>query len=198
MFKDAKWFTKIFIGGLWNLAMLIFVGIPFVLGYFLMVVENVIRDEEEILPDWSGLATKLQKGLLLCIIYFTYCLPVILISSLFEESFGESDALVLVLFMIILFWLPIVTINYAKTGDFMAAYHFNEMLNIIMGNIGYYIPMVLLSLAVIGFGFFLGSLLIGIGIPFLSFWAFIVCAHLFGQFGVYISKGDEGSEKVNV
>ena len=178
--------------------MLIFIGIPFVLGYFLMIVENVIRAEEQILPDWGGLATKLQKGLLLWFIYFTYCLPVIIMSSIFEDFFGESDALVLVSFMIILFWLPIVTINYAKTGDFMAAYHFNEMLSIIMGNTGYYIPMVLLALAVVGFAFFLGSLLIGIGIPFFSFWAFIVCAHLFGQFGVHISTGDEGSRKVNV
>ena len=198
MFQESKWFSKIFIGGLWNLAMLLFIGIPFVLGYFLMVIENAIRAEEQILPDWSGLATKLQKGLLLSFIYFTYCLPVILISSFFEDLFGESDALALVLFMIILFWLPIVTINYAKTGNFMAAYHFNDMLNIIMGNTGYYIPMVLLSLAVLGFAFFLGSLLIGIGIPFFTFWGILVCAHLFGQFGVHISTGDEGSEKVNV
>ena len=198
MFRDAKWFSKIFIGGLWNLAMLLFIGIPFVLGYFLMVVENIIRAEEQILPDWSGLAEKLQKGLLLGVIYFTYCIPVIVISSIFEETFGESDALVLVMFMIILFWLPIVTINYAKTGDFMAAYHINDMLNIIMSNTGYYVPMVLLALAVIGFAFFLGSLLIGIGIPFFTFWGILVCAHLFGQFGVHISAGDEGSEKVNV
>ena len=158
MFKDSKWLSKIFIGGLWNLASLLFFGIPFVLGYFLSVVANCIKEEESPLPFWDNLAGILQKGFMLGIIYFAYTIPVILISSFLEHSFGDSDALVLLLFMVVLFWLPIVTINYAKTGDLMSAFKFEEMLNSVMSNTGIYVPMVLLSLAVVGISFSIGGL----------------------------------------
>ena len=198
VFKDPKWLSKLFIGGLWNLASLLFFGIPFVLGYFLIVVENNIKEEESPLPFWNNLSGIFQKGFMLGIIYFAYCIPIIVISSFLEDSFGDSEVLVLLLFMVVLFWLPIVTINFAKTGDLMAAFRFEEMLNFVMGNIGTYVPMILLSLAVVGFSFSIGMFLAGIGIPFTSFWGMLVAAHLFGQFGKHISASDDESIKVNV
>ena len=198
VFKDSKWLSKIFIGGLWNFASLLFFGIPFVLGYFLSVVENCIKEEESPLPLWKNLSGIFNKGFMLGIIYFAYTIPVILISSFIEDSFGDSDALVLLLFMVVLFWLPIVTIIYAKTDDFMAAFKVEELLNFVMSNIGTYVPMLLLSLAVVGFSFSVGMFIAGIGIPFTSFWGILVAAHLFGQFGRQISASDEESTKVNV
>ena len=198
VFKDSKWLSKIFIGGLWNFAALLFFGIPFVLGYFLSVVENCIKEDESPLPLWKNLSGIFNKGFMLGIIYFAYTIPVLLISSFLEDSFGDSDALVLLLFMIVLFWLPIVTINYAKTGDLMSAFRIEEMLSSIMSNTGIYVPMVLLSLAVIGFSFFIGAFIAGIGIPFTSFWGMLVVAHLFGQFGKHISGSKEESIQVNV
>lgn len=198
MFKDDKWLSKIFIGGLWNIAMLLFIGFPLIFGYFFTVLQNTIKDEEHILPDWSDLTDKFQKGFMLCIIYFSYILPVIILSAFLENIIGETEALTLVLFLTVIFWLPIVTINFARTGDFMAAYRINEMINIIMNNTGLYIPMVLLSLAIISFSFFFGSLMLGIGIPFFTFWGLIVSAHLYGQFGKYLSGTDQKSQKVNV
>jgi len=198
VFRDPKWLSKIFIGGLWNIASLLFFGIPFILGYFLSVVENTIKGEESPLPFWKNLSGIFQKGVMLGIIYFSYCIPIIVISALLEDSFGDSEALVLLLFMVVLFWLPIVTIIYAKTGDFMAAFKVEEMLNFVMSNIGTYVPMLLLSLAVVGFSFSVGMFIAGIGIPFTSFWGILVAAHLFGQFGKQISSSDEESTKVNV
>lgn len=200
VFKDSKWLSKIFIGGLWNFASLLFFGIPFVLGYFLSVVENCIneKEDESPLPNWKNLSGIFQKGFMLGIIYFAYTIPVILISSFLEDSFGDSDAIVLLLFMVVLFWLPIVTIIYAKTGDLMSAFKFEEMLNSVMSNTGIYVPMVLISLAVIGFSFFIGAFVAGIGIPFTTFWGMLVVAHLFGQFGKHISGPKEESMKVNV
>jgi len=198
VFRDPKWLSKIFIGGLWNIASLLFFGIPFVLGYFLYVVENTIKQEEFPLPFWKNLSGIFQKGVMLGIIYFAYCIPIILLSVLLEDSFGDSDALVLLLFMVVLFWLPIVTIVFAKTNDFMAAFKFEEMLNFVMNNIGTYVPMILLSLAVVGFSFSVGMFIAGIGIPFTSFWGILVAAHLFGQFGKKISASDDESTEVNV
>ena len=198
MFKDSRWLSKIFIGGLWNIAMLLFIGFPFVIGYFFTVLQNSIKDEEHILPDWSDLTDKFQKGFKLCIIYFSYILPVIILSAFLDNIIGETEALTLVLFLLVIFWLPMVTINFARTGDFMAAFRINEMMNIIMSNTGLYIPMVLLSLAIISFSFFFGSLMLGIGIPFFTFWGIIVSAHLYGQFGKYLSGTDQKSQKVNV
>ena len=198
MFKDSKWFSKIFIGGLWNIAMLLFIGFPFVIGYFFTVLQNAIKDEEHILPDWSDLTDKFQKGFMLCIIYFAYILPVILLSAFLDNIIGETEALTLVLFLMVIFWLPMVTINFARTGDFMAAFRINEMMNMIMSNTGLYIPMVLLSLSIICFSIFFGSLMLGIGVPFFTFWGIIVTAHLYGQFGKYLSSTDQKSQKVNV
>ena len=198
VFRDPKWLSKVFIGGLWNSATILLIGIPFVLGYFLSVVENTINDEENPLPFWNNLSGIFRKGLMLGIIYFAYTLPVLLISAFIEDSFGDSDALVLVFFMVVLFWLPIVTINFARTGDFMAAFKIEEMLNFVMGNTGIYVPMVLLSLAVTGFSFSIGAFIAVIGIPFTLFWGMLAAAHLFGQFGKHISGSKEESIKVNV
>ena len=198
IFKDRSWKSKIFIGGLWNIATLFLIGHPFVLGYFFTVLQNSMKEEEPILPDWSNLTDKFQKGFMLLIIYFSYALPVIIISVFLDSTIGDTDALTLVLILLLIFWLPMVTINFARTGDFMAAYRVNEMINTIIDNTGIYIPMVLLSLAIISFSFFFGSLLLGIGIPFFTFWGFTVSAHLFGQFGKYLSGTDQKSQKVNV
>lgn len=198
IFKESAWRSKIFIGGLWNIAMLFFIGFPFVIGYFFTVVQNTIKDEEQILPDWGDLTDKFQKGFMLSIIYFSYCMPVFILTILLDEALGESEALSLVLFLMLIFWMPIVTINFARTGDFMAAFRINEMINLIMDNIGIYLPMVLLSLAIISFSIFFGSLLLGIGIPFFTFWGIMVSAHLFGQFGKILSGPDQKSQKVNV
>ena len=198
MFKDDRWRSKIFIGGLWIIATLLFIGFPFVIGYFFTILQNTINDEELILPDWSDLTDKFQKGFMLCIIYFSYILPVILLSAFLDNMIGETGALTLVLFLMVIFWLPMVTINFARTGDFMAAFRINEMMNIILSNTGLYIPMVLLSITIICFSFFFGSLIVGIGIPFFTFWGIIVSAHLFGQFGKYLSGTDQKSQKVNV
>lgn len=216
VFKDSKWLSKIFIGGLWNIVFLfflfltfvfggflsstglLFLGIPFILSYFLSVVENCIKDEEFPLPFWTDLSRYFKKGVILELIYLAYTFPVIVIYSFLEDSFGDSDALVLLLFMVVLFWLPIVTINYAKTGDIMSAFKFEEMLNSVSSNIGIYVPMVLLSLAVIGISFSIGLFVAGIGIPFTSFWGMLVVAHLFGQFGKHISGSKEESIQINV
>ena len=198
MFKESSWRSKIFIGGLWNIATLLFIGFPFVIGYFFTVLQNTIKDEEQILPDWSNLTDKFQKGFMLSIIYFSYCLPVIIFSAFLDNLIGDTEALTLVLFLMLIFWLPIVTINFARTGDFMAAFRINEMMNMIMNNTDIYIPMVLLSLAIICFSFFFGSLILGVGIPFFTFWGIIVSAHLFGQFGKYLAGTGKKSQKVNV
>ena len=198
MFKDSAWFSKIFIGGLWNIATFLFIGFPFVIGYFFTVIQNTIKDEEQILPDWSNLTDKFQKGFMLSIIYFSYCLPVIILSAFLDDAIGDSEALTLVLLLMVIFWLPIVTINFARTGDFMAAYKLNEMLNMIMSNAGIYIPMVLLSLAVLSFSFFFGSLILVVGSPFFTFWGILVVAHMFGEFGKYLAGNDVKSQKVNV
>ena len=180
------------------MATLLIVGYPFVLGYYFTVIQTTINGKEEILPDWSNLTDKFQKGFMLLIIYFSYCVPVIFLTVFLDDVVGDTEALTLVLFLMLIFWLPMVTINFARTGNFMAAYSVNEMINTIMNNSEIYIPMVLLMLAIISFSFFFGSLLLGIGIPFFSFWGFTVSAHIAGQFGKYLSGTDQKSQKVNV
>ena len=197
MFKDSSWRSKIFIGGLWNIAMLSFFGIPIVIGYFITVLQYSLKDEGQFLPDWGNLLDQFKQGFLLSIIYFSYFVPVIL-SFFLGDNLGDTEALTLVLYLMYIFWLPIVTINFARTGDFMSAYRVNEMINTIMNNAGIYIPMVLLSIAVLSFSLFFGLMMLVIGIPFCAFWGILVNAHLFGQFGKHLEGTDQKSQKVNV
>ncbi len=196
-FEDEDWIVKILIGALFVFLTPLLVGIPFVLGYMVDTVRNVMAGEPRPLPKWSDLGDKFMRGLVLCVVAIVYMLPVILLACLLGAATllagnGDGETIqgaVLCTQCLSALWgllvsavFPAAVIRYAESGEFSAAFRFGEIFSLIAANIGNYIVAVLLgwvASAIAGFG----VLLCIVGVFLTSFWSYLVMAHLWGQIG---------------
>lgn len=197
VFDDEKWITKILIGGLFVLLSPLLVGIPFLLGYVVETVGNVMRDETRPLPEWTDLGDKFVKGLILIAVAILYNLPVIFLAcllgilSLAAGDRGEGllasgrlcvQCLSSLWGLLMAIVAPAVVIRYAESGEFGAAFRFGEVFSLITANLGNYIVALLLGwVASLIAG--LGTILCLVGVLFTTFWSYLVAAHLWGQVG---------------
>jgi hypothetical protein len=196
-FEDEDWIVKILIGALFVFLTPVLVGIPFVLGYMVDTVRNVMAGEPRPLPEWSDLGGKFVKGLTLSVVAIVYMLPVILLACLLVSvslvaGNGDGDAMggaVLCAQCLASLWgllvaavYPAAVIRYAESGEFTSAFRFGEIFSLIAANVGNYAVAVLLGgVASVIAGF--GSILCIIGVFFTAFWGYLVMAHLWGQVG---------------
>lgn len=197
VFEDEKWITKILIGGLFVLLSPLLVGIPFLLGYMVETVRNVMMDEPRPLPEWTDLGDKFVKGLILTAIAILYNLPIILLACLLgivAATAGDRGANAVrtgtlcvqclaslwgLLFSVV---FPAAVIRYAESGEFTSAFRFGEVFGLITANFGDYIVAILLGwVAGLIAGF--GTILCLVGVLFTTFWGYLVTAHLWGQVG---------------
>jgi len=197
VFEDENWIVKILIGGLFVFLSPLLIGIPFLLGYVVETVQNVMRDEPRPLPEWSDLGDKFVKGLILTVVAIVYMLPVILLACLLGiVSLAVGDrgregvtAVTLSVQCLSSLWgllaaivFPAAVIRYADSGEFSAAFRFGEIFSLITANIGNYIVAILVGwVASIIAGF--GTILCFVGVLFTTFWAYLIAAHLWGQVG---------------
>ncbi len=201
-FSDRDWPVKFLVGALFLFLSILLVGIPFVAGYFLEIVRRVARAEPPFLPDWSNLGQTFGRGLIYIVILLIYGSPLILLACCFlvatiaagiaggETNLSAVGSLVGTLASCLAFplsiiytaVLPIVTIQYAVTGDFGAAFRFGEMWDLVRTNLGNYIVIVLISWAVSNLIAPLGLLLCGVGILATYFYALVVSGYLYGLF----------------
>jgi hypothetical protein len=193
VFDDEDWVTKILIGALFVLLSFIVIGIPFVLGYIVETVKNVMDGNPRPLPDWADLGPIFTKGLMLFLILLIYSLPIIFVSCLTwmggiiaEESEAVGAFLACMNCLSVLWGFlvsvvtPAATIRYALTGEFISGFQFGRIFNFIANNLANYIIAFLLSMLASTIGA-LGVILCGVGVLFTSLWASLVEAHLFGQ-----------------
>ncbi len=197
VFEDENWIVKVLIGGLFVLLSPFLIGIPFLVGYAVETVQNVMRDKPRPLPEWSDLGDKFVKGLILTVAAMVYMLPVILLACLLgfvsavAGNRGGDAVRSVALCVQCISWLwgllvaivfPATVIRYAKSGEFMAAFRFGEIFSLITANIGNYIVAILVGwLTSILAGF--GVILCFVGVLFTTFWAYLISAHLWGQVG---------------
>lgn len=196
-FEDENWIAKILIGGVFVFLSSLLVGIPFVLGYMVDTVRNVMGDEPRPLPQWSDLGERFVRGLILTAVAIVYMLPVILLACLqgiVSLAAGDRAAegvlsvtlcvqcLSFLWSLLVAIVFPAAVIRYAETGEFSAAFRFGEIFSLIAGNTGNYIVAVLIGwVASIIAG--LGTILCFVGVFFTLFWGYLVMAHLWGQVG---------------
>jgi hypothetical protein len=193
VFDDEDWVTKILIGALFVLLSFVVIGIPFVLGYIVETVRNVMDGNPRPLPDWADLSPKFTKGLMFFLILLIYSLPIIFVSCLTwmggiiaeeSEAVGAFLACMNCLSMLWGFLVAVVTpaatIRYALTGEFISGFQFGGIFNFIANNLANYIIAFLLSVLASTIGT-LGVILCGVGVLFTGLWALLVEAHLFGQ-----------------
>jgi len=200
MFKDKDWLMKVIMGGVFALLSVILVGIPFVLGYMLEVIRRVAGGNDQELPAWDNLGEKFVDGLKLLVILLIVSIPLWLLACVMGVFNGiaantNSDALTtLVALVNILVWLlnflyglvfaifmPAFMIRYAMTRDFGQTLKIGEAWNVVRANIGNYILILVVAyLATLVAS--IGVIACVIGVFLTMFWAYLVEAHLLGQY----------------
>lgn len=198
VFEDEDWIMKVLIG-----AVLALTGIGFIpiIGYSMEVARRVVKGHPQPLPEWDDWGTKIIEGLLsgliglvwsLPLIVFTSCIWVVVIPVAGLDQSGDTAALMFTLLSLcvglfaviyslaLAFILPAAMTHYAVTGELGAAFRFGEIIGMVRENLGAYLMVLVVTLlAQLVAG--LGSIALGCGVFFTSFYSFLVMYHAYGQ-----------------
>lgn len=232
-FLDKRWPNKLLLAALISIVPILSFAWT---GYSLEVIRNVAADREPPLPEWGdNFGDKFVQGLLMAVILFLYALPVValmgviglgfaLLIPLFATTSGQDSSVpaiagvligILAFLVILLMGLyllafalatPAITIRFAATRRFGAAFEFKEIWRFITERTGDYFLMVLIVFGV-GVGLIMGAgfinFVIGLPgfVPFIgicysvltlpltmmiygavSVYAILLASHLYGQY----------------
>ncbi|RMD90090.1 MAG: DUF4013 domain-containing protein [Calditrichaeota bacterium] len=196
-FRDEKWIKKILIGGVFTFISfycgLFFILGFFVMGYYLHVIKNVMRNEKTPLPDWSDLGKIFVDGVVGTIIFFIYfiligllfTLPIVRIASdPFIMGVEKGITITFISLITLIAWFLVINtalIQFSINNNFSSAFNLLEILNFIKDNFGNLLAIAIFSAILNGILFLAG---LGILAPFTNFWGLVIQAHLLGQCGL--------------
>ncbi len=206
MFEDENWLAKMLVGSVFVLLSFMLIGIPFLMGYSVETIQNVMAGRTRPLPEWTDLGDKFVKGLFLGLALLIWAIPVLLLWGLGFVFFfvavatGEGAVALLGSGALLLYWgagfiyqialglvTPAIYIKYAEKPEFGSAFKVGEFVSMIRGNLGNFVVVFLLSYGasmLAGYGF----VALCIGVLFTTFWSYLVTAHLYGQLGRSLKK----------
>lgn len=78
-FHQKEWGLKVFVGSLFVLLCLAGLGIPVVAGYMIRVCQRVMKNDEELLPEWSDVGVMFITGIKYIAVTLLYQLPIFLL-----------------------------------------------------------------------------------------------------------------------
>ncbi len=202
---DDGWIGKIAIGGVVVLFSILLIPIPFLLGYQLAVMRNVMNGEEYPLPKWENWGKLFIEGLYALAATLVYTLPIWILSciailfSVFASDGSGTGAgisvagifviscLILLASIALAFLVPAIYIQYVRTDEFGALFRFGEVIAIARENI----VDILLSYLIVWAANLILSVLTTILViticgPFIAFlggtaWIVVATGHLYGQ-----------------
>ncbi len=180
LFEDKEWLGKTFIGGIFILLSLLLIGIPFVLGYLLEFVRNVIERRSPLLPEWDNMGEKFTKGLVFSIILIIFSLifGVVIMILLLIPCLGWIAAVIVG--FLFYFVYPFLVCEYAVTNNFSSVFNFEKMFNFIGNQVVNLIVAIILAIVIGIIGSF-GIILLVIGIIFTIFWSYIGSHYFFAE-----------------
>jgi hypothetical protein len=215
---DEKWFTKLIIGA-------IVTAIPIVnfawMGYMIDILRNVMAGYDKPLPEWDDFGQKFLEGLLLWLASVIYGIPAFILMCIPAVMLGGGGAategadfqetvlgiftgvgalfgcLIILYTLLVSFYFPAVTVNFARKGNFGSCFEFSTIFGIVSADLGKYITAWLVAIiAGIVLGFVIGVVSVALGIlPCIGWilalifsaiggvWISVIYAHLFGQYG---------------
>lgn len=195
---DKDWLKKIAIGALLALTG---VGTFAVMGWMMEIIRRYKNEEEELLPDWSGIGQYFVGGLKMWVIGFVWMLPVILFAACFGgiiaiagNQMNTSDAETLTYVLSACFGLfalvygLLVTVlmvpmagTLADTGEIGKAINPANAFKLLRGNVGGFLLAAIAAPIIIALLSMVGAIACGIGSYFgMAFgWAFY--GHMVGQ-----------------
>ncbi len=212
VFEDEEWVKKALIG-----AVLALTGIGFIpiIGYGMEIVRRVVKGHPQVLPEWDDWGTKIIEGLLSGVVSFVWSLPAVLVSvcvgvvlvpladqggdaaGILFVALSVCVGLVAILYSIaLMFVLPAALAHYAVTGEFGAAFRFGEIIGMVRQNLSAYL-MVLLVTILAQIVASLGSIALGCGVFFTSFYSVLIMYHAYGQAYRVAAGNVEGSVAYN-
>jgi Protein of unknown function (DUF4013) len=198
VFDDPDWIKKVLIGGGMAMLGIVIVGVFWLMGYWVRLVQRVSRGEERPMPEWDDWGGLFSEGLRAVGVYAAYIfgilLPVALLvagiiffgsglSHLARES-GDSDAIgglmglgvtsligiAALLMMALMVYVPAALARYALTGRFAAGFEVMENVAFIRRNaLNYALSLVLYLIG--SFASRFGIFLCCVGMFPISFWA---------------------------
>ena len=180
IFKDGSWFYKVFIGGLFVALSTTTLGIPFIAGYQVKHIRNMIERKEDILPEWKNIAGMFRDGIAVL------CALAVYVAVLVSAAFVAGGAFSLTRLgvstgVVLFFWMPLVVIQYAKRPTLFACFALVTLTSPITKTPTAYATTIGISVAVMTAVFGLGWMSLIIGWPFVIFWGITVHTHILGQ-----------------
>ncbi len=195
--QDKKWIEKILIA-----AVLIFtvIGGIAVLGWTVEIVRRVIRQDQELLPEWGEIGKFFVDGLIVIVVVFLWMLPLIVISaclgvfgaivsSAASNNGGNGGGwigvcigfLSLPYALVVSFLIPPMLGIYATQGRFADAVNPAKAWQLARANLGGFLVAWIVGAVVAFVASVVGTILCVIGTYPLTAYAAAVSGHLYGQ-----------------
>jgi len=175
VFDDPQWLGKVLVGGLVLFSCVLVIPIPLLAGYLVALRANIINNKTPLLPEWTNLGEKYTKGLVLALGMILYSLFGFVLR---KSGIPLSGLFAFVYRLIMLFYLPVMSVFYAKEQTFESMFKIGEILQFVMKNfvdllVFWLLHFVLAIIAVMG--------LIGliIGVVFTAFYSLAAQAYLY-------------------
>lgn len=207
VFQDPRWLIKVVIGDIMIFLSFLIVPIFFLQGYLIEIIRNVMRGEENPLPEWNNWGERFKDGLNLTIAGLIYTAPLwlalccsgvsVLPAALSEGDLSDAATLLSVsgfslmaclafLFLVAYAVIaPAIAIQYARKDTLSATLRLGEVFSIVREHLGDIILAVVVIM-VLGFVLSLLGLIPVIGWLFsvgIAVYVFYVTGHLYGQIG---------------
>lgn len=197
VFEDEDWLKKVAIGGVLMLVPIF--GQLLAIGYGMEIARRVVKGDPQPLPEWDDWGAKAMEGFMSMVIGFVWALPIILVAGCIgilsvplAESGDEGGILfmilslcvgliVLVYSLLMAFVAPAAITHYAVTGEFGAAFRFGEIFGMVRKNVGAYLMALLVTIIIAPFISSIGSIALGCGALFTSFFSILIMYHAYGQ-----------------
>ncbi|HEX9656043.1 MAG TPA: DUF4013 domain-containing protein [Bacteroidota bacterium] len=197
-FKDQRWLSKFLLAALFMLLSILVVGIFFLLGYYVQVIQRVIRKDENPMPEWDEMGEKFVLGFKYFVVYLVYLIPVILLYVLFLAAViaaslsGGQEISTLINIMSILLVIillpytlalsaltPIISARFAATESISEALDIAGIVRQFKMNWQNAIIVALITVGIQSFAA-VGLIVLIVGIFFTLFYSYLASAHMAG------------------
>jgi hypothetical protein len=197
-FKDQRWLSKFLLAALFMLLSILVVGIFFLLGYYVQVIQRVIRKDENPMPEWDEMGEKFVLGFKYFVVYLVYFIPVILLYVLFLAAViaaslsGGQEISTLINIMSILLVIillpytlalsvltPIISARFAATESISEALDIAGIVRQFKMNWQNAIIVALITVGIQSFAA-VGLIVLIVGIFFTLFYSYLASAHMAG------------------
>lgn len=205
-FKDSDWVTKALLGSLFVFLSFFIIPIPFLIGYMIRNVKNVIDNKPNPMPEWQDLGDMYMQGLKYLLATLGYAIPILLIFffilMMMIMGFFIGDSEFALIPMLIIFPMqgligvysilmaliaPVLYIKMAKGEPYRNLYDFKTIFKFIKNNFGHLLIVLVLSWAA-GMIVNIGMLALFIGILPATYYVTTIMGYLYGQLALQEKK----------